>query len=192
MAIPYLLRGKPEGFFNSNTIQPRTAILEAPSIDLAFVVEDNVRFDIKIEQQTICRAGDFVQVFTLMIALHYIFNVSYSKDVEESMIFFQKMFLEISDDLTIPTKMLTLIAKMKKKFRNATISLKVKRKKTFCDKLTRLVTLQTCYVPFNPFQNNVSFFSPYITSGVSLTFSGGREIGHLLEIASSERSKEVL
>ena len=93
MAIPYLLRGKPEGSFNSNTIQPRIAILEAP-----FVVEDNVRFDIKIEQQTICRAGDFVQVFTLMIALHYIFNVSYSKDVEESMIFFQKMFLEISDD----------------------------------------------------------------------------------------------
>ena len=126
MAIPYLLRGKPEGSFNSNTIQPRIAILEAP-----FVVEDNVRFDIKIEQQTICRAGDFVQVFTLMIALHYIFNVSYSKDVEESMIFFQKMFLEISDDLTIPTKVLTLIAKMKKKFRNATISLKVKRRKTF-------------------------------------------------------------
>ena len=131
MAIPYLLRGKPEGFFNSNTIQPRIATLEAPSIDLAFVVEDNVRFDIKIEQQTICRAADFVQVFTLMIALHYIFNVSYSKDVEASMIFFRKMFLEISDDLTIPTKVLTLIAKMKKKFRNATISLKVKRKKTF-------------------------------------------------------------
>ena len=81
---------------------------------------------------------------------------------------------------------------MKKKFRNATISLKVKRKKTFWDKLTLLVTLQTCYVPFNPFQTNVLFFFPYITSGVSLTFSGGREIGHLLEIASSERSKEVL
>ena len=68
MAIPYLLRGKPEGFFNSNTIQPRIATLEAPSIDLAFVVQDNVRFDIKIEQQTICRAADCVQVFTLMIA----------------------------------------------------------------------------------------------------------------------------
>ena len=77
-------------------------------------MEDNVRFDIKIEQQTICRAADFVQGFTLMLALHYIFNVSYSKDIEASMIFFQKMFLEISGNLKIPTKVLTLIAKVKK------------------------------------------------------------------------------
>ena len=68
----------------------------------------------------------------------------------------------------------------------------MKRKKTFSDKLTLLVTLQTCYVPFNPFQTNVRFFFPYITSEVSLTFSGAREIGHMLEMASPERSKEVL
>ena len=70
--------------------------------------------------------------------------------------------------------------------------MKVKSKKTFRDKLTLLVTLQTCYVPFSPFQTNVPFFFSWITSGVSLTFSGGGEIGHLLEMASSERSKEVL
>ena len=70
MAIPYLLREKQESFFNSNTSQPRIAIVEAPSIDLAFVVEDNARFDIKIEQQIICRAVNFVQGFTLILASH--------------------------------------------------------------------------------------------------------------------------
>ena len=81
MVIPYLLREKPESFFNSNTSQPRIGIVEVPSVDLAFVVEDNARFDIKFEQQTICRAADFVQGFTLMLALHYTFNVSYSEDI---------------------------------------------------------------------------------------------------------------
>ena len=75
MAIPYPLSEKLKSFFDSNTNQPRIAIVEAPSIDLAFVVEDNVQFYIKIEQQTICREVDFVQGFTLMLALHYIFYV---------------------------------------------------------------------------------------------------------------------
>ena len=82
MAILYLLHERSESFFDSNTSQPRIVIVEVSSIDLAFVVEDNIRFDIKIEQQTICRVVDFVQGFTLMLALHYIFNVSYSKDIE--------------------------------------------------------------------------------------------------------------
>ena len=64
--------------------------------------------------------------------------------------------------------------------------------KTFKDKLILLVTLQTCCVPFDPFQTNVPFFFPWITSGFSLTFSGGKEIGYLLEMASSDRIKEVL
>ena len=117
MVIPYLLREKPESFFNSNTSKPGIAIVEAPSIDLAFVVENNAQFDIEIEQQTICRAADFVQGFTLMLALHYIFNVFYLKYIEASMIFFKKMFLvlEISDNLKIPTKVLALIAKAQKK-----------------------------------------------------------------------------
>ena len=76
MAIPYPLSEKLKNFFDSNTNQPRIAIVEAPSIDLAFVVEDNVQFYIKIEQQTICREADFVQGFTLMLALHYIFLCS--------------------------------------------------------------------------------------------------------------------
>ena len=114
MAIPYLLSEKPESFFDSNTSQPRIAIVEAPSVDLAFVVEDNVQFYIKIEQQTICREADFVQGFTLMLALHYIFYISYSKDIKASMIFFQRMFFKILDNLKIPTKVLTLINKVKK------------------------------------------------------------------------------
>ena len=114
MAIPYLLSEKPESFFDSNTSQPRIAIVEAPSVDLAFVVEENVQFYIKIEQQTICREADFVQDFTLMLALHYIFYVSYSKDIKASMIFFQRMFFKILDNLKIPTKVLTLINKVKK------------------------------------------------------------------------------
>ena len=87
MAIPYLLHEKLESFFDSNTKQPRTASVDTPSINLAFVVEDNVWFNIKIEQQTICHAADFVQGFTLMLALHYIFNVSYFNDIEVPMIF---------------------------------------------------------------------------------------------------------
>ena len=114
MAIPYPLSEKLEIFFDSNTNQPRIAIVEAPSIDLAFVVEDNVQFYIKIEQQTICREADFVQGFTLMLALHYIFYVLYLKDIEASMIFFQKIFFEISENFKIPMKVLTSITKVKK------------------------------------------------------------------------------
>lgn len=72
-----------ESFLDSNTNQQRIAIAEAPSTDLADMVEDNDQINIRQ-----CCATDFVQGFMLIIALHYIFNISYSKDIEAPMIFF--------------------------------------------------------------------------------------------------------
>ena len=69
--------------------------------------------------------------------------------------------------------------------------MKVKSKKTFRNKFTLLVTLQTCYALFKPFQTNVPFFFPRMKDDVRI-FSEGSKIGHLLEMTSSERSKEVL
>ena len=49
-------------------------------------VEDTkCTFHIKIKHTIICQCNDFVRGFPFMIALHYVFNVTYSEKIEGTM-----------------------------------------------------------------------------------------------------------
>ena len=49
-----------------------------------------------------CRCVDFIHAFAVMIALHYVFNVAYSKKIEATMVFIQRLFFDINDNQKIP------------------------------------------------------------------------------------------
>ena len=64
-------------------------------------------FDIKIKDT-------IVQGFPFMIALHYVFNVTYSEKIEATMTSIQLIRLQIKDKLKKPPKFLSLICHIKK------------------------------------------------------------------------------
>ena len=78
------------------------------------IANDERAFDIKIEDTTTYRCNHFVRVFLLIIALPYVFNVTYSKKIEITMTFIQWMWPEINDNLKIPPKVLSLICRIEK------------------------------------------------------------------------------
>ena len=79
-----------------------------------WIVEEISVFHVKVEKITMCRCVDFVDAFAVMIALHYIFNVTYTKKIEATMICVQRLLLETHDNQKIPPKVLSLICKIKK------------------------------------------------------------------------------
>lgn len=71
------------------------------------IVEEKCVFHVKVENVTMSRCVDFVHAFAVMIAaLHYIFNVTYTKKIEATMICVQRLLLEIHDNQKIPPKVL--------------------------------------------------------------------------------------
>ena len=78
------------------------------------IANEECAFDIKIEDTTTCRCNYFVRVFLLIIALPYVFNVTYSKEIEIIVTFIQRMWPEISDNQKIPPKVLSLICRIEK------------------------------------------------------------------------------
>ena len=71
-------------------------------------------FHVKVENITMCGSVDFIHAFAVMIALHYVFNVAYSKKIEATMVFIQRLFFDINDNQKIPPKVLSLICRVKK------------------------------------------------------------------------------
>ena len=55
-------------------------------------------FHVKVENITMCRCVDFTHAFAVMIALHYVFNVAYSKKIEATVVFIQRLFFDINDN----------------------------------------------------------------------------------------------
>ena len=53
------------------------------------IANEECASDIKIEDTTICRCNDFVRAFLVVIALHYVCNVTYSKKIEATIAFIQ-------------------------------------------------------------------------------------------------------
>ena len=78
------------------------------------IVEEKCVFLVKVENVTICTWVDFVHTFAVMIALHCIFSVTYTKKIEVTMICIQRLLLKIYDNQKIPPKVLSLICKIKK------------------------------------------------------------------------------
>lgn len=73
------------------------------------IIEKKSVFQFGVEILTMCRCVDFVHAFAVMIALHYLFNITYTKKTEATMICVQRLSLEIPDKQKIAPKVLSLI-----------------------------------------------------------------------------------
>ena len=100
--LPFLLRKTPDQFFERlEHNQPRILVTGVDFTGYDMLVDEKCIFHVKLENIVICRCTDFVSAFTFMIALHYVFNVTYSKKIEATVILFQRLFLEIHDSQKI-------------------------------------------------------------------------------------------
>ena len=77
------------------------------------IANEECAFDIKIEDTT-CRCNHFVRAFLVIIALLYVFNLTYSKKIEATMAFIQRMWPGINGNQKIPPKVLYLICRIEK------------------------------------------------------------------------------
>ena len=82
--------------------------------DFSVLFEENTEYELKVETFTLARGQNFIEMFSLMLASFYIFNVQYPKKLEGSLLFFQKFLLGIGDETKTPQKVLQLISKVKK------------------------------------------------------------------------------
>ena len=57
---------------------------------------------------------DPIHAFGIMIALHYIFNLSYAAPTQATMVFIQKLTLNLGHNYRVPTKQLNLKAQIRK------------------------------------------------------------------------------
>ena len=78
------------------------------------IANEECAFDIKTEDTTTSRCNHFVQTFLVIIALPYVFNVTYSKKIEAAMAFIHRMWPEINDNQKIPPQALSLICCIEK------------------------------------------------------------------------------
>ena len=115
--VPWLLRETPFDFFlNENHALPIITCNKFSSVksDLTDVLED-AEFDVKVDGHSLCQSKDFIAGFEVYLASFYVFNITYPKSLENTMIFIQKFLLGILDDgFKAPGRVLTLISKAKK------------------------------------------------------------------------------
>ena len=78
--LPFLLRETPDQFFERpEHNQSRILVTGVGSTGYYMLVDEKCTFHVKVENIVICQCTDFIYTFTVMIALHYVFNVTYSK-----------------------------------------------------------------------------------------------------------------
>ena len=54
-------------------------------------------YEIIIEGVVVCRCGDIVTAFGLIMAAYYIFNLEYPAKIENTLTFYQRIFLGVID-----------------------------------------------------------------------------------------------
>ena len=67
-----------------------------------------------IENMSMVKTKGFVSVFTFLLFSHYMFNLSYSRNLVSSMPIFQKCVIKLPDDTAVPAKTLGFLAKIRK------------------------------------------------------------------------------
>ena len=117
MYVPFTLREDPTEFFmESDNYQPRLVSKDITSNidDFSVLFEESTEYELKVETFTLARGQNFIEMFGLMLASFYIFNVEYPKKLEGSLMFLQKFLLGIGDETKTPQKVLQLISKVQK------------------------------------------------------------------------------
>ena len=116
MYAPFTLREDPTGLFmESDNYQPRLVSKDITRNidDVCVLFEESTEYELKVETFTLARGQNFIEMFGLMLASFYIFNVEYPKKLEGSLMFLQKFLLGIGDETKTPQKVLQLISKVK-------------------------------------------------------------------------------
>ena len=117
LAVPYLLREDAAKFFDQrNNKQPtilcRLAEIKLDDIDLLKVLKGD-SFAVVVEDCHIAFTRDLIHAFGIMIALHYVFNLSYAAPTQATLVFIQKLILDLAEHYRAHTKVLNLIVKIR-------------------------------------------------------------------------------
>ena len=78
MYAPFTLREDPTGLFmESDNYQPRLVSKDITRNidDVCVLFEESTEYELKVETFTLARGQNFIEIFDLMLASFYIFNV---------------------------------------------------------------------------------------------------------------------
>ena len=111
-----MLRETPGSFFDSEEEEYRQTRISCNDVDHGILVEiiQCRDFDVLVEGEKITNSKDFLRAFSVMLAAHSVFNVTYAPNIASTMMLLQKLILELNGDMGPPSKVLHLITKLKK------------------------------------------------------------------------------
>ena len=102
VAILYLLHKNAEDLFDFEGASQPQIQCDKPSADINVSSEENTSYHIMVERFRLTSTKDFIKTFGVLMASFYVFNLEYTKKVEGSLIFIQKLFLNINDEQKTP------------------------------------------------------------------------------------------
>ena len=93
LSLPFHLQETPDYFFKKAARNQPRIVVGGVDFSSYMLTDEKSIFHVKVENITMCRCVDFIHAFAVMIALHYVFNVAYSKKIEATMVFIQRVVL---------------------------------------------------------------------------------------------------
>ena len=120
VTIPTLLRENfgillynQDGSNKQPSIKCNDVIINLEDIDLSAIIQA-ASYSIIIEDAHVATCQDFLHAFGVVFAVHYVFNLSYNEKIKSTMLFVQKLILDLEDNFRPPTTVLNLMSKVKK------------------------------------------------------------------------------
>lgn len=75
--------------------------------------EDDCQFEVFVDGMSICENLETVfDAFIVLMAVYYIFNISYPKDLSKTLTFVQKVFLNMQDGAKPPAQVLKVLKQL--------------------------------------------------------------------------------
>ena len=117
LTVPLMLRESPMNLLNSSNIkQPQLKFHSNEGTEgesenqmlLSLINADKI-------EVVVSTAKNFVKAFALLIAVHYVYNLEYSNDMNCTFLAIQKLILDVADGIKVPCKVLNFICKAKKR-----------------------------------------------------------------------------
>ena len=76
------------------------------------LVNDNRNFSLFIEKELVYSSCSFIIIFTCFYCSFYIYNIAYTKQLNNTMVFIQKCIFDQQDEFPIPVKVKKLYNKI--------------------------------------------------------------------------------
>ena len=111
-----MLPETPSSFLDSEeeeNRQPRSRCNDADHGNLVEIIQCR-DFDVLVEGEKIANSKVFLRAFSVMLAAHYVFNVTYAPNIASTMMLLQKLILGLNDGMKPPSKVLHLMTKLER------------------------------------------------------------------------------